>query len=84
MAKKNLLLKLEDGRILYCIAFRYWSKGKQEWVAQLEYVHAFDGPQARVQFMAGIPMSVRPIEVDAIAPAVGVFVEDEKKGILSV
>ncbi len=66
---------------LYCIAFTFRQpipgSTKKRWVSDKLYVHADDAGEARlIFFRSENPRTMREINITGIAPAIGMFVED--------
>jgi hypothetical protein len=77
-------LKADDGKIWYCAAYTVKKKGR--WRARMEYFKAEDLPRAKLAFAAGMPAGYAigyNVEIQAIAPVIGVFEDEEKmqKGV---
>jgi hypothetical protein len=73
---------------LYCIAFTYRmpipGTTKKKWVSDKLYVHADDAGEARlIFFRSENPRTQREINITGIAPAIGMFVEDNHGEVLS-
>lgn len=69
----------EDNKVLYCICYTVWKRG--EWHARREYLHAEDQQRAKLAFAFSMPRQYavgRNVEIQGIAPVVGVFEEQEK------
>lgn len=72
-------------KILYCIAFSYWSVKKQRWISDMNYTHAKDIEEARLTFFQSETAGVmRRVNMVGIAPVIGYFVDDNKGQELSV
>lgn len=77
-------LKADDGKIWYCAAYTVKKKGR--WRARMEYFKAEDLQRAKLAFAAGMPAGYAigyNVEIQAIAPVIGVFEDEEKmqKGV---
>lgn len=75
----------KEPKTLYAIAYEMFFNGS--WNARLEYVHAENIGRARVSWAAGVPKGFKMgfnARLVGVAPVIGVWVDDEKKGIYSV
>jgi hypothetical protein len=75
---------------LYCIAFTYRTPipgsnpPRKKWVSDKLYVHANDAGEARLIFLRSEnPKTMREINITGVAPAIGMFVEDNHGEVLS-
>lgn len=77
-------LRANDGKIWYCAAYTVKKNGR--WRARMEYFKAEDLQRAKLAFAAGMPAGYAigfNVEVQAIAPVIGAFEDEEKmqKGV---
>jgi len=80
---RHSLKMVDNGKILYCLAFTYWD-GKR-WVGDKEYTHAHTIEEARLIFYRSENSRViRKRNIVGVAPVVGYFVTDKTGQELSV
>lgn len=78
-----LIDKREDGKKLYAIAYEYRleyvvnGEKRRKWVPEIDYLHAIDDGDARLQYLQSEPPSVmRETRIVGVAPVIGYFVND--------
>ena len=81
----------KDGTILYAIAYErriiYFKNGqrRRKWVPGIEYLHAKDEGDARLQyFQSELPGVMQETRIVGVAPVIGYHVEDNHGDKLSV
>lgn len=79
----NALIDVKDGKILYAIALEkrvsYVKNGqrRRRWVPEVEYLHAVDDADARLQyFQSESPHVMQEIRIVGVAPVIGYHVND--------
>lgn len=79
----NALIDVKDGKRLYAIAYErrvgYVKNGERRyrWVPEIEYLHATDEGDARLQyFQSELPQVMQETRVVGVAPVIGYFVND--------
>lgn len=79
----NALIDVKDGKILYAIAlerrvvyFKYGER-RRKWVPEVEYLHAVDEGDARMQyFNSELPTVMQEVRIVGVAPVIGYHVND--------
>jgi hypothetical protein len=77
----------EPEKKLYAIAYEYrLGRGRnRKWCADIDYLHATDAGDARLQYLNSEPPQVmREVRIVGIAPVLGYFVNDNHGEKLSV
>lgn len=80
----NALIDVKDGKRLYAIAYErrvtYYAGGRRrrKWVPDIEYLHAIDDGDARLQYFQSEHVGVmRETRIVGVAPVIGYHVNDK-------
>jgi hypothetical protein len=86
----NSLIDVKDGKTLYAIAYErrviYVKNGerRRRWVAEVEYLHAENEGDARLQyFQSEAPHVMQEVRIVGVAPVIGYHVNDNHGDVIS-